>query len=135
MEDFRTNQKEEAIEIMKELKLSETIIQQFEENGILYRSEIAAYTKKLTKNEQKMVDKFQQRTGSLVYHVIKDQMSCDRLYLLLCVSSYEEDWRIGRNRISAGMASVYVVNKDRPEYNKYSCIGVIPCCGGLIRIY
>lgn len=37
------NQKEEAIEIMKELKLSETIIQQFEENGMLYRSEIVAY--------------------------------------------------------------------------------------------
>lgn len=135
MENLKARQKKEAVKRMKKLDIMEQIIEQFEESGRVYLSEIMGFLYWLDKDEQKMVDEFEKKSGCLVYHVIKNETSFGLLYSLLFVSGSDKDWEIERDYLRQGQALAYVVNKDFPKCSDCGSIGIEPSIGGLKRTW
>lgn len=129
----KLKQKKEALIRMKMLGLHENAIAEFkkgetvnvsENNGFLYWLE--------DEKEKKWVKDWQDRTGNLVYHIIRTD---DKFLDILYVSKYEEEWEIEKNQIEENMIFSYCRNLKIQEFSEYGIIGVIRAFGGLVRIY
>ena len=85
----KEQQKQEAIERMKMLKLSPNIIKEFEKENTLNLSENGGILYWLDSDQQAIVDEFETEHDALVYHVIHNFTEFGGLYSLLYVSKHE----------------------------------------------
>lgn len=109
LDPTRQRQKQEALRRMKCLGLNEGLIRAFEEDDMIFISDY--YTRSLISNdpyeerlwvdkikedEQDAIDAFEKEYGWLVYHVISLRSpipnDLDPMLILLCVTTYEDDW-------------------------------------------
>lgn len=132
---MKEKQKQEALERMKMLHISENVVKEFDLYGKLNLSENGGYLYWLDEAEEKMVKDFEEDQNCLVYHVIKSYTNLGLMYSLLYVSQWEEEWESDKEDIKEGMALVYVKNETMPECSEFGSIGIKPSIGGLIRIW
>lgn len=130
--DIIAKQKAEALARMKKLNLHPNAIKEFAEEGKLNLSRRGILFW-LDEDEQKMVKKFEEKTGNLVYHVILNQMEFGLCYSLLYVSPREEEWESDRKDLNEKYPFAFVVNADVPEFSEYGTIGIKPMFGGVLR--
>lgn len=134
MTELRKKQKIEAIKRMKELHIMQQPIKEFQKEGKVNLSENIGILYYLSDEEQKMVDEFEQKHDALVYHVIKTNTNIGRMYSLLFVSKYTEEWEMDNMDLKNGVAFVYVFNQDMPDCSEFGCISIKPSFGGLMRV-
>ncbi len=129
----KEQQKQEAIERMKMLKLSPNIIKEFEKENTLNLSENGGILYWLDSDQQAIVDEFETEHDALVYHVIHNFTEFGGLYSLLYVSKHEEEWETDREDLKDGYAFVYVKNVDDNWCSEFGSICIKPQYGGLVR--
>jgi site-specific recombinase len=89
----------------------------------------------LDEEQKKMVQKWEEATGNVVYHVIHDFTQIGELYSLLFVSRDKEEWLADRRDINDGIALSYVVNVSYPDCSEYGSIAIRPLIGGVMRLF
>ena len=129
---MKEKQRAEAVKRMKKLGMMAQPIKEFEKEGKLNRSEFGGILYWLNDEEQKMVDKFEQETGGLVYHVIHSYANIGETYNLLFVSKYEEEWEMDDEDIADGYALANVINLTF-GIEEMGTIGIRESVGGLVR--
>lgn len=125
---------EEAVQRMKAFKMSSQVIKDFRE-GVLNLSERGGLLYWLDEEEKKLVSEYENRTGYVVFHVIKSYTDIGLLYSMLYVSSYKEEWEMDHEDISNGVHISYVYNTAWPDCSEAGCISVKPQIGGLRRVF
>ena len=123
----------EAAARMKDLRILDNVIREFE-NGTLNCSEHIGILFWLNDGQKEIVEKFEKRTGHMVYHVIRSFTEIGEMLTLLFVSKYKEDWESERVLLNEeGYAYAYVENVDFPECSEMGEVVIKPSFGGLRR--
>lgn len=135
---------EQALESLKLLKVHENVIQEFKQ-GTLNCSEFGGILYWLDDEAKAAVEAFQNKTGYLVYHVIKSRTDFGVLLTYLYISSYEEEWEQNLNDLKnlqefdqgvKGYAvSAYVENLTYPDCSEFGSVVIRPNIGGVQRLY
>ena len=92
---------------------------------------IYSYLKK--DNIKKYVQQFEEKTGYLVYHVIKDELPFGLCYSFLYVTSFEEEWKLEREDLKHNVPIAYVKNVSDDTCSEFGRIGIKSVIGGIIR--
>ncbi len=134
MSSLKERQKAEAISRMQKLNIHEQTIKEFEESGVVNKSEGIGYLFWLSDDEKEIVAEFEKEYGAMVFHVIHSLTTYGELYNLLFVSKYEEEWASDNADLDDSMYVIaQVVNVTYPECSDMGGIIVEPSIGGLIR--
>lgn len=129
----REEMEQEAVDRMRIFKMLPQVISDFSENR-LYRSETQiGILYWLSDEEKAMVQDFENRTGKLVYHLIKSHTTFGTLYNFLYVNSNDDEWSADREDILEGYQLVYVKNMDAGDCSEYGGICIEMRNGGLVR--
>jgi len=142
--DLLQAQRKEAVERLKMLSVHPNVIQDFEE-GTLNVSELDGILYWLSDEDKEVVREFEERTGSVVYHVIKNHLVFGTCLSMLYVSDSPDEWEYDRSDLSVRsefedgvsgyIVMAYVANLDDDLCSEFGSIGVVPRIGGLRRIY
>lgn len=124
----------EALIRMKRLNLHENVIKEFYEKGKLNLSETGGILYWLNEDENKLVKDWENKTGNIVYHVIKSNMEFGLCYSFLYVSPVSDEWILDDEALENGYPIVYVMNVSDKSCSEYGSIGIMPCVGGLVRV-
>lgn len=117
---------------MKLLKLHRNPINEFKrENKINYSERGILYW--VEDELKEYIEKWEEETGYLVYHVIKNYTEFGTLYSLLYVSTDTEEWIRDIQDMQQGTCFVYVYNVGNDFYSEFGYINIKPCFGGVIR--
>lgn len=132
---MKEKMKQEAIERMEMLGISPTAIKIFEEDGEVGLSVSPAFPIcEITPEYKKLIDKWEEKTGSMAYHAIYNGAAVGALLSILFVSSDEEEWELDKRDMEAGYPMAYVFNLNIPEFSEYGSISVKNVDGILERI-
>lgn len=124
----------EAIERMKMIGLNKDAIKDFKENGKAWKSETPmGILYWLDEKEEEMVKAFEERTGAIAYHLIKNNLEFGTCYSILYVSKNKEEWKLDRQDLVNYCPLVYVENIDDEYCSEYGYIGIRPIHSGLVR--
>lgn len=125
----------EAIRRMRYLMIHPNAILDFEECGKLNLSEENGMLFWLNKGQKSYVREWEKESGSIVYHVIHNNMGGDEMLNLLYVSDDPETWEWDWEDIRSRMVCARVVNLTAPNFTETGTIGVTPRNGGVVRDY
>lgn len=132
---MKEKMKQEAVERMEMLGISPTAIKIFEEDGEVGLSVSPAFPIcEITPEYKKLIDKWEEKTGSMAYHAIYNGAAVGALLSILFVSSDEEEWELDKRDMEAVYPMAYVFNLDIPEFSEYGSISVKNVDGILERI-
>lgn len=141
MNNLKEMQKQEAVRRMKTLKLSSSVIKDFEKEDVVYYSERQnrvfdgiLYWISNEDNFVKIVSDFEKEFNALVYHAQLSHTEFGDLLALLYVSSHQSEWESDLYDLMTGEAIAYVVNVEYNE-GELGSIGVAPCNGGISRTW
>jgi hypothetical protein len=129
---LRDEQKVEALERMKILKLHPNPIREFK-SGKLNMSESGGILYHLEEEEEKIVKIFEEKHGCVVYHLIKSFTGFGTLLALLYVGKEKEEWEQDKEDLKEGYAFCYVENLADKWCSEFGTIGVKPQFGGVAR--
>lgn len=130
----REEQKAEALARMAELKLMPNVIREFKKEDVVYLSEGGGFLYYLEDDEREMVSEYEEETGDLVYHVIKNQTEIGMMYTLLYVSQEENYWAEDRLMLKEMTPICRVINKTYPDCSESGSVWIRPRIGGLVRV-
>ena len=83
------------------------------------------------------IQKFEEKTGALVYYVTRENLGFGECFSLLCVSKYEEDWAIQTPRAVGEkqyIAFAWCWNVTRDDCSEFGSVVVENNRGMLFRI-
>ena len=123
----------EALLRMKKLNLHENAINEFKNERKLNLSEGYGALYWLNDEELKMVKDWEQETGNVVYHVIKNNLDFGLCYSFLYVSENVEEWEMDNDDLESGYPLVYVYNASFSDCSEFGAIGIAKSFGGLRR--
>lgn len=137
---MRQKQKEEAIKRMKKLKIMSSVINDFKKSDTVYYSENCGpfgggilYWVSNQEDFVELIDDFEKKNNSLVYHAELSHLTFGDCLSLLYVSDNEEEWEFDNEDLDAGYAFVYVYNIDDEQNSQFGTIGIAPMNGGVVR--
>lgn len=134
MKATKEQMKQEAMARMKLLKLHPIVVKEFEEEDKLKCSEgILGILYWATDEIGEVVQKFENQTGYLVYHVIDNNTEIGRMLTLLYISTEMEEWFADKRDIRGGCPLAYVENLTYPDCSEFGSVGVKSLNGGLVR--
>ena len=124
--------KEEALRIMKYLKMFPNVIREFKEENKLNKSETRnGILYWLSDEEQNIVNDFEQEhPNTLVYHIIKtNTVDFGVVYDLLYITEDQEDWDLYKNYLKDNLVLAYTVT----QFAESGLIKIKNVNGGLVR--
>jgi hypothetical protein len=130
--EMRIKQELEAEERIKKLNLHPNAVKEFMEGRKLNLSE-RGMLYWLNDDEEQMVREWEDETGNIVYHVIKNNLEFGLCYSFLYVSKNEDEWADDNVDLEDGYPLVYVKNVDDDFSSEYGSIGIKSFMGGVIR--
>lgn len=134
MKATKEQMKQEALARMKLLGLQYNVVRDFEAKEKIYYSLGALGLLYLAfGGVVEVVQKFENQTGYLVYHVIDNDTSIGHMLTLLYVSTNMEEWAADRHDIQEGCPLAYVENMTYPDCSEFGSVGVRPANGGVVR--
>ena len=134
MKATKEQMKQEALARMKLLGLQYNVIRDFEAKETVYYSLGALGLLYLAFGEVvKVVQKFENQTGYLVYHVIDNNTSIGRMLTLLYVSTEMDEWAADKQDLQEGCPLAYVENITYPDCSEFGSVGVKLFNGGVVR--
>ena len=126
--------KEDAIKLMKMLKLHTNVIREFKEENKLNKSETRnGILYWLSAEEQQLVNDFEQENpGTLVYHIVKTvTIDLGIVYDLLYITEDQEDWNLYMDYLKDDLVLSYSVT----PFPESGLIKIKSVNGGLVREY
>lgn len=123
----------EAIARMKKIDLHPNTIKDLK-NGTVNVSRQHGALFWADENEQKIIAKFEAENEALVYHAVYTPTQFGRLFSMLFVSKYDEEWKLDNEDIDSRTPLAMVINLDDEWCSDMGSIGVKPSFGGLVRI-
>lgn len=126
--------KEEALKIMKYLKMFPNVIREFKEENKLNKSETRnGILYWLSDEEQNIVNDFEQEhPNTLVYHIIKtNTVDFGVVYDLLYITEDQEDWDLYKDYLKDNLVLAYTVT----QFAESGLIKIKSVNGGLVREY
>ena len=143
-EEMVAQMRNQALECLTLLRVHENVIREFKQ-GTLNCSEYGGILYWLDDEAKAAVETFQNKTGCLVYHVIKNHTEFGTLLTLLYISPYEEEWEQNLNDLKElqqydnGMSGYtvmsYVVNLTDSDCSEFGSVVIRPNFGGVQRLY
>lgn len=134
MKATKEQMKQEALDRMKLLKLHPNVIKEFkEEDKLNYSMGIHGILYWATDEIGEVVQKFENQTGYLVYHVIHNNTEIGRMLTLLYVSTEMEEWNADKQDLREGCPLAYVENLTYPDCSEFGSVGVKSLNGGVVR--
>jgi len=130
---MKEQQRQEAIERLKLLKLYPNVLKDFEKESLVNVSEHGGILFWVNDEQKQMIEEFEQKHNALVYHVIHNYTSIGEMYSLLYVSKYKTEWKRDKKELQEGYPCVYVKNVDDDWSSEFGTIGIKEQFGGLIR--
>lgn len=124
--------KEDAIKLMKMLKLHTNVIREFKEENKLNKSETRnGILYWLSAEEQQLVNDFEQEhPGTLVYHIVKTvTLDLGIIYDLLYITEDQEDWNLYKDYLKDNLVLSYSVTL----FPECGLIKIKSVNGGLVR--
>ena len=131
----REEQKAEAVQYMKAMKLDPAVIREFEEHGTIFTCRALDGTPTATDPAtMEDIQKLEKEHGFLVYLAVQTDMDFGFLRNLLIVSKYREDWKLEEAEIGEGYAMCYCLNDTYPECSEMGSICIENNgSGGILR--
>ena len=126
-------QKQEAIERLKMLKLHSNVLKDFEEGVINVSENPYGFIYWAKEDIQKAIQEFEQKYNALVYHINFTSTEFGELYSFFYISQYKEEWETDKEDLQTGYPIVYVYNKDDEFCSELGSIGFKVINGGVIR--
>ena len=136
MNNKKKKKQAEAIRRMKEMKIYNDVIQQFQKKGIVCISTPPLGAHFYANEElRKVIAEFEKEYDALVYTGIQTYTDIMGLtYELFYVSDHKEEWEYDDNDRAQNWQVVYVYNKSTPEFSEIGGIGYeLTPAGGLRR--
>jgi len=127
----REEQKREAIERMKSLRLHENVLREFENENKLNLSENGGILFWLDEKQEAEVRAFEAKREAVVYHVIHSYTEFGELLAMLYVSKSSHEWEYDREDLKQGYPYAYV--KNFSGGSEIGVIGIKSQNGGLVR--
>lgn len=118
---------------MKLLKLYSVLLEDFEDRKISYSEGEIGRLYRVKRKVEEVVQKFENRTGYLVYHVINNDTSIGHMLTLLYVSTEMDEWAADKQDLQEGCPLAYVENLTYPDCSEFGSVGVKPFNGGVVR--
>lgn len=134
-EKLKKEMKEEALLILKSLRLYTDVIEDFERGNVLYASELIGMLCWLNAEEKEYVQELEKEKNILVYHVIKSITDYGDMNSYLFISPNQEEWEYNRECLEQGIVCAYVQNMQDEEMSEFGNIGIMLMNGGLIRTF
>lgn len=94
----------ECIKRLKILKLDDTIIKDFENNNILYVSEINENVSRLTDKQLELVTQYESTYNVRIFHLVHLKTTNKDLLYCLYVSSKKHEWKLEQRDLDLGFA-------------------------------
>lgn len=133
MKATKEQMKQEALARMKLLKLYSVLLEDFEDRKISYSEGEFGRLYRVKRKVEEVVQKFENRTGYLVYHVINNDTSIGHMLTLLYVSTEMDEWAADKQDLQEGCPLAYVENLTYPDCSEFGSVGVKPFNGGVVR--
>ena len=133
MKATKEQMKQEALARMKLLKLYSVLLEDFEDGKISYSEGEFGRLYRVKRKVEEVVQKFENRTGYLVYHVINNDTSIGHMLTLLYVSTEMDEWAADKQDLQEGCPLAYVENMTYPDCSEFGSVGVRPANGGVVR--
>ena len=137
---LRQKQKLEALERMKILKLDNSVIKEFNTKGTIYLSErqnkifpATLYWVSNYEDYVAIIDEFEKKYNSIVYHCQLTHTTWGDLLSLLYVSDSEEEWSMDKDDLKNHYAVVRVENLQDRYFSEFGTIGLKSVMGGIER--
>ena len=131
--------KEQAVKQMKALKLNNRVIEDYiNENKIYKTTNVKPYIEEITEEEKKLIEKFESRYETLVYHIIEVNSQILQQYELLFVTRNKENWKddVVDNKNGFMISNTIVINTElnKQMVNEIGIIGIENNNGGVFRV-
>lgn len=133
MKATKEQMKQEALARMKLLKLYSVLLEDFEDGKISYSEGEFGRLYRVKRKVEEVIQKFENRTGYLVYHVINNDTSIGHMLTLLYVSTEMDEWAVDKRDLQEGCPLAYVENITYPDCSEFGSVGVKPFNGGVVR--
>lgn len=134
MKATREQMKQEALARMKLLGLQYNVVRDFEAKEKIYYSLGTLGLLYLAfGGVVEVVQKFENQTGYLVYHVIDNDTNLGHMLTLLYVSTEIDEWSVDKQDLREGCPLAYVENMTYPDCSEFGSVGVRPANGGVVR--
>lgn len=150
MKELKEEQKKEAVQRMKMLKIEPTAIHEFSKKALLNISiksvlnirgneiekqiEVGALYWVEDEMLKERISAFETRLNAIVYHVIKTQFNDQTHYSFLYVSQHVDEWELDIQDLKERRPLVWVENIEMPDFSELGGITIKPSYGGLIRV-
>lgn len=134
MKATKEQMKQEALARMKLLGLQYNVVRDFEAKEKIYYSLGTLGLLYLAfGGVVEVVQKFENQTGYLVYHVIDNDTNLGHMLTLLYVSTEIDEWSADKQDLREGCPLAYVENMTYPDCSEFGSVGVRPVNGGVVR--
>ena len=130
--EMRIAQELEAEKRIKMLNIHPNAVKEFIEEKKLNLSEKGILFW-LADEEKQMIREWEDTTGNIAYHIIKNRLEFGLCYSILYVSKYQDEWESDVYDLKEGYPIAYVMNVDDDFCSEYGSIGIKPFFGGLLR--
>jgi len=128
-------QKAEAIERMKLMKLMPEIIEQFEKDNVVHYSETMGILYWISNKPEweEHMKRLEEKKNILVYHAELSYLEFGTCLSLFYVNSYREEWAQCKEDLQYGYSCCYVWNIDDEMCSEFGSITFRPMNGGVKR--
>ena len=144
MEDLKELQKNEALNRLRILQMNfellENVVTEFEQDDTLYYSEYINQNTQgilyyISNSEEltNVIKQFEEKHQAKVYHAILTPLTYGRMFSLLYVSPYTEEWKRDRNELTEGLPLAYCMNLDDETTSEFGGIQIEKANGGITR--
>lgn len=131
--------KKQAIKQMKALKFNNKVIENYIKEGKIYKStNIKPYIEEISKEEKKLIEDFENKYETIVFHVINVNSQVLNQYELLFVTRNKENWKddVVDNKNGFIISNTIVINTklNKQMVNEIGIIGIENNNGGVYRV-
>lgn len=130
----RNTMKAEAIDRMNILGIREDAVDDFINHDEIYISK-GNNLLKLTDEQKDIVKHFEDDYNNVVYHCVESTTMFGKMFNMLFVSEFDEEWEYDRYGLPKGEVLAMVENITYPENSDMGTIGVVNVDGILTRIW
>lgn len=131
--------KEQVIKQMKALKLNNKVIEDYlKENKIYKSTNIKPYIEEIPEEEKKLIEDFEKKNETIVFHVINVKSQILNQYELLFISRNKENCKddVVDNKNGFIISNTIVINTklNKQIVNEIGIIGIENNNGGVYRV-
>ena len=131
-----TAMKEEAVNRMKILGLNGRCIQAFKAKKQSVWESCGALGGLYEADDKlkNMIKDVETEHNIMVYFVLENMVYDMKVYSMLCVTPYTEEWKMEREDIKDGYVFSYALNETQPEFSEFGSVVVKQIFGSLKRV-